>query len=127
MVRLAGTIVGLLCEFSYSSLTCGGLSIGESLDSWYGSMVYRCWEWQWESLWGGDRYREFRTIIYFQRYVNSELRFLGNQTVFVAPCLIGRIAAPPQQIIFWTMVGVTIVFGSCLLLWMPSFLKIDIG
>jgi len=30
--------------------------------------------------------------------------------VFVAPCLIGRIAAPPQQIMFWTMTGITIVF-----------------
>lgn len=50
-----------------------------------------------------------------QVHVDSELHSLGNQTVFSAPCLIGRIAAPPQQIMFWTMTGVTIVFGSCLL------------
>lgn len=31
-------------------------------------------------------------------------------TVFVAPCFLGRLAAPPQQVMLWTMIGITIVF-----------------
>jgi hypothetical protein len=34
----------------------------------------------------------------------------NEQTVFNAPYLFARIAAPPAQMMFWTMIGVTTVF-----------------
>jgi hypothetical protein len=81
------------------------------LDSRYGSLVYWCWARKWESLWDRDRHCQSQSNIPIWMLISSIWEL---QTVFVAPCFIGRIAAPPQQIMLWTMIGVTTVFGSCL-------------
>ncbi|KAG6854200.1 hypothetical protein C0991_009513 [Blastosporella zonata] len=68
VVRLTGTIFGLLIGMAVWYIGAGGLGDGNP----YGVVI--------------------------------------TTTVFISPFLLGRLAAPPQQMMLWIMTGVTIVF-----------------
>lgn len=46
------------------------------------------------------------------------------QTVFMNPVFLCRLAAPPQQLVFWTMIGVTMVLG--LSVFLSSFFRLEV-
>jgi hypothetical protein len=106
-VRLAGTLVGLLGAFLCYFYP--RWFVDERLDSWHGSMVYWCWKWGWESVWDRDRHRQSWSSS-LERWVMIDFVWV-LQTIFIAPIFFCRLAAPPQQLLFWTMIGITLVLG----------------
>jgi hypothetical protein len=85
MMRLFGTCVGLLLGMAVWYISAPGLANGNP----YAVVVVTV------------RY------IFWRRWPNIQLH---SQTVFVAPFLLARIAAPPAQMMAHMMIGITIVF-----------------